>query len=439
MHLNIATLALAGVLGLVFLWWAMKSTETWLIVAILSHLILFLHKRGADTSVFQAVAYSLLFFPGLFWWFAKRVMGSKRILHHWAEFALVAFLGLAFVSIGWAWLYGSSSVKGLREFALFIPYLMYFPLRDYVAENNEKYILGALLFVCMTVAAFDIVEYRLSMAVAHYLWQVVGKRENLGEPLMVGSIIILFGFIAANKYNRVLVITSIAVSSIALALTFSRGYWGTAVFGLFLLVFVLKGAPRRRVLTLSFLSVMAVVVVAMIVFPRLFEDLIEGLGMRLAGSGLKDLSLQSRLAESAVILQHFTLSPVIGYGMGAEFSFFNPITYGTLTTWYVHNGYLFLLYKFGAIGAFLYLSFYGYILVRTARHAAHVVDEKIKTLMWSLFCVMSSMLVVNLTSPQFYDRVAILVFVTISGISAGIIKRDELAARANEGGTRFDR
>lgn len=118
--------------------------------------------------------------------------------------------------------------------------------------------------------------------------------------------------------------------------------------------------------------------------------------------------------------------------MGAEFSFFNPITYGTLTTWYVHNGYLFLLYKFGAVGAFLYLSFYIYILVRTARHAAHVVDEKIKTLLWSLFCVMSSMLVVNLTSPQFYDRVSILVFVTIAGISAGIIKKADESAEQEE-------
>ncbi len=423
MYLNIATLALAGVLGLVFLWWAVKSTETWLIVAILSHLILFLHKRGADTSVYQMVAYSLLFFPGLFWWFTKRLIASKRILENSAEFALVIFLGVALLSISWASFYGFSAIKGIREFALFIPYLMYFPIRDYVGEKGEKNILFALLFVCTAVAIFDIVEYRLSIAVAQYFWQIIGKRENLGEPLMMSSIIIMFGFVAAKKYNLALIVTLIAISSIALVLTFSRGYWGATALGLLLFVFIINGAPRKRAVKLGLISVMTVVLVAAIVFPRLLVDLFQGLGTRLAALGGHDLSLQSRLAESSVILSRFQRSPIIGYGMGAEFSFFNPITYRTLTTWYIHNGYLFMVYKFGLVGAFLYLFFYFHMLRVTAAEARGCEDKATKLLLLSFECVMIAMLIVNLTSPQFYDRVALLILTVLWGISSGIVKR----------------
>lgn len=427
MHLNIVTLALAAVLGLIVMWLAVKSTRTWLIVAILSHLILFIHKHAVtETTVPQAVAYSLLFFPGLLWWFGKRLSESKRIVEHWTEFALLAFLGFAFLSIGWAALENFSTLKGIREFALFLPYLMYFPLRDYIAEHDEKYVVFALLFVAITVAIFDIVEYRLSMVTAKFFWQVMGARENVGEPLMVSSIIIMFGFITAKRYNFFLMAGLIAISTIALVLTFSRGYWGTGAFGLLLLVFILKGDSRKRIVRFGLLSVGAVVLVAAIVFPRLLVDLVVGLGARIAQLGGQDLSLESRLAESAVVLKDIVANPVIGYGMGSRFSFFNPITNMTADTWYIHNGYLFMLYKFGLIGTILYLSFYFRMLGVTAHEAASATDEKLKILLFSFFCIMMSMLIVNFTSPQFYDRVAVLILTILWGISAGVMKRNSL-------------
>lgn len=425
MHLNIVTLALAGVLGLIVLWLAVKSTGTWLIVAILSHLILFLHKHAiTETTLSQALAYSLLFFPGLFWWFGKRFAESKRIVEHWTEFALLAFLGFAFLSIGWAALEDFSMLKGVREFALFLPYLMYFPLRDYIAEHDEMHVVFTLLFVAIVVALFDIVEYRLSMVTAKFFWQVMGARENVGEELMVSSIIIMFGFIALKRYNFFLLAGLIAISTIGLVLTFSRGYWGTGLFALVLLTIILKGTPRKRIIRFGLLSAGAVVLVAAIVFPRLLLDLVGGLGARISQLGGQDLSLQSRLAESAVVIREFMANPVIGYGMGARFSFFNPIDNMTTTTWYVHNGYLFMLFKFGLIGTILYLSFYFRMLGVTAHEAASATDEKLKVLLYSFLCIMISMLLVNFTSPQFYDRVAVLILATLWGISAGVMKRN---------------
>jgi O-antigen ligase len=194
------------------------------------------------------------------------------------------------------------------------------------------------------------------------------------------------------------------------------------VIGILLLAIAAKGSPRRRILTLSALSLIAVVVVAEVVFPRVFGDLIQGLGVRLAKVGLHDISLENRFVESAAVLKKVVVSPIIGYGLGAEFTFFNIITKFSETTWYIHNAYLFLLYKFGIVGTALYLSAYFYMLIKTARYAFNIEEESTRVMLLSFVSVMCVMLIVTVTSPQFYDRVAILVLTTIWGISAGIMK-----------------
>lgn len=430
LHVDVFTLLLAGVLGMLLVWLAIKSTGTWLVIGILSHLILFIHKPYHGISVYQMVAYSMIFYPGLIWWYVKSFSESKKLVENRAELAFTLFMALALASIGWAQISGFSAFKGLREYALFISYLMYFPIRDYVAEKGYRNMLIALLAVCMSIALFDIVEYRLKMAVASYMWQILGGRENLGEPLMMSAIIVFFGFIAAKRYNRNLIIVLIAISSIALVLTFSRGYWGSTAFGLLLLVIFLNGAPRKRIITLSALSVLTVVAVAAILFPKLLVDLFVGVGHRLAMLGGRDLSLQSRLLESGAALKDFARSPILGYGLGARFTFFDPISYMTSDSWYIHNGYVFLLFKFGIVGTFLYMVFYLHIIASTWREASRSIVESDKVLLLSFTSVMGAMLLVNLTSPQFYDRVSILIVTVMWGITAGISRRRKLSESA---------
>lgn len=413
---------LVAVLGILALGFILKSTERWLYVAIPAHLILFLNPHGDLTSLPAAIAYGALFYPGLFLWYAKKLIRSERIIENWGEFALASFLGFACLSIAWASYYNFSTIKGIREFALFFGYLMYFPIREYVAEKGWERILWILLSVCAVAAIYGVVKYKMSISIAEYFWQVIGSREALNEPLFMSALIILFGFVAARRYKLFLITALIALNAVALALTFSRGYWISAIIGIALLAFVTPGNPRRTILTLSVLSTLAVVVVAEIMFPRVFTDLIQGLGVRLAKVSLNDISLENRFVESAAVLKRVALSPIIGYGLGAEFTFFNIITKLSETTWYIHNAYLFLLYKFGIVGTALYLSSYFYMLIKTALFAFRLNDESIRVILMSLVCTMCVMLIVSVTSPQFYDRVAILILTTIWGISAGIMK-----------------
>lgn len=409
-------------LGAVVLWQIFKSTERWLFVAIPAHLILYLNPHGDVTSLPAVLAYSILVYPGIIVYYARKLIKSEKILDNWGEFALMVFLLFASLSIIWASLYDYSTIKGIRELGLFVAYLLFFPIRDHVAEKGAARILWALLSVCAVAALYGIVRYKLSISIAEYFWQVIGSREALNEPLFMSALIILFGLVAARKFNLGVIIALICLNAVALALTFSRGYWITAVIGILLLAIAAKGSPRRRILTLSALSLIAVVVVAEVVFPRVFGDLIQGLGVRLAKVGLHDISLENRFVESAAVLKKVVVSPIIGYGLGAEFTFFNIITKFSETTWYIHNAYLFLLYKFGIVGTALYLSAYFYMLIKTARYAFNIEEESTRVMLLSFVSVMCVMLIVTVTSPQFYDRVAILVLTTIWGISAGIMK-----------------
>ena len=432
-HLNIATFAVVGVLSLVFLWFAAKSTETWLIVAILAHLILALHRREVEgTSVFQAVAYSFLFFPGLIWWFAKKISSGGKIVENWAEFMFVLFLFFALMSIGWAYIDSFSVVKGVREFILFIPYLMIFPMRDYVAEKGAQKIIWAFLIVCIVAAISSIVEYRSAIEVAKFFWQVGASRVRANAAIFLGSVIILYGFIAAKKYNQVLVIAILSMTTIGLVMTFSRGYWIVAIMGIFILSVITKGNARKRVVIFTLISIGSMAAIAFAIFPRMIIDLAEGLLVRFASSNLSDISLQSRFSESLAVLQKIKLSPIIGYGLGAEFSFFDPITYQTATTWYIHNGYLWLIFKFGFVGSFLFLSFYAYMYVKTVSTASRIGGAD-KIMLLSFVTLMTIMLIINLTSPQFYDRGGILVLSMMWGISAGVRKKESASKLGMDG------
>jgi O-antigen ligase len=432
MHLDIATLGLAGVLSIILLWFTFKSTETWLIVGILSHLILFIHGRGDETSLPAAIAYSVIFYPGLFFWFGKKILARERIIHGWEEFALILFMIFAFMSIGWASMYGFSSVKGIREFALFIPYLMYFPIRDHVSVKSEEGIIVALLVVCFFSAVWGVVRYHSLLEVAQYFWQVGGNRIRSNAPLFMAAVIILLAFLAARKYNLLLVLVAISLNAVAEGFTFARGYWAATALGVGLLILTMRGKARRRVLTFSALSLLAVVLTLLVMFPELFSRVILGFGVRLEQTGFADVSLQSRLAESESVLRYIARSPLIGYGLGSEFSFFNPLGYITSVSWYIHNGYLFLLFKFGIVGAALFMAFYSAMFVRTVR-MARTSEGLTKSLLLAFVSIMGVMLIVNITSPQFYDRGSLLILTVMWGIAAGVMEKQKIEGRIRAG------
>ena len=247
-----------GVLGVALYVYVLADDERWLIVAILCHLLLFLRTgpggSGEVTPIgIPDIAFSVIFFPGLILWFVRRIRAREKFLVGWADVVVIVFLVYAFLSIAVSAYQGFSIEKGLREFLLFVPLLLIFPVRkEAEKEHGIRLMIWTLLVTSIGVGLVIIIRYKLDLMAAHYLWQVVGNRQQKEESLYMSGIIILFALLVSNRYSKPLVFFLLGLEMFSLAITFSRGYWITTILGLGASTFFIKGQARRRYLSVTF-------------------------------------------------------------------------------------------------------------------------------------------------------------------------------------------
>ena len=395
--------------------WIFNRTERWIPVAILSHSLLFLHEAKGIGLI--DILFSIIFFGGLIIWFLRKFTKGESVIRGGSDLILVSFLIYAFFGIFLASAYGFSFFKGFREFLLFVPYLLYMPIREYInGKKQVDVVIWSLIIVIVVVGTVDIVRYRLNMTVAQYFWQVISGREAAFESLFMSGVILLATFYAAREYNRVIVTIALGLSAVSLAITFSRGYWIGAVIGVGFLMIFSPGEARKRLVILSSISLLVSIAIVYILFPKIFSDIFEGLVTRLAATGLGDISLRNRFAESSAVLKKVADSPIIGYGLGSFFSFYNLIFQQTSTTWYIHNVYLFMMFKFGVVGTMLYLSFYFMKMFDAIKLALNYNSSFEKIIMTGFVSIMLVMLIISVTSPQFYDRASVLILSVFWGV-----------------------
>ena len=71
-----------------------------------------------------------------------------------------------------------------------------------------------------------------------------------------------------------------------------------------------------------------------------------------------DISFVNRLEEAKQVFSLYIMNPFMGYGLGSTYSFHNIILEKSVETWYVHNAFLYILYKIGFFGLISFLLFY---------------------------------------------------------------------------------
>ncbi len=417
----------AAVLALALYIYILADDKRWLVVAIISHILLFLRvtKGAGETPALgpAEIVFSLIFFPGLLLWFVRRFQTREKFVEGWEDIVTIVFILYAFLGIGIAVYQGFSLQKGFREFLLFVPLLFIFPVRKEAAKKNgRQLIIWALLLLSACVAAYIIARYRVDLLVAKYLWQVAANRQQKEESLYMTAIIILFAFLVGTRYSKGIILPLLALELFALAITFSRGYWITTALGIVSLVFLLKGVARRRLIVFSGVAISLAVIVALAIFPGLFGSVIAGLGERLSSISINTLSLRDRLVESQAVVGKVEANPVIGYGLGSLFSFFDIIHSRTLETWYIHNAYLFLLFKFGLTGFLLFLTMYlkrVSTLFKLWRKTQSTADN---ALVSAMLLIPLMMLFISVTSPQFDDRGSLLILAIVWGLGEAMWK-----------------
>jgi len=400
----------------------MKFLNKWLLIAIGSHLLLFI-ERSEGISLYELL-FTIIFYPSLLIWFFYKWWFGFAIIQTKSDLSIFMFLIFGFISIFISYIYGGDLIKGLREWILFTPYLLFFPLRDYIIDLKRfRNVLLIIITVGSFVSLINIVKYYTSLGYAEYLYEIWGRRQALEESLYMSSIILGITLLSVGERPKYFLFISILLNMTSLAFTFSRGYWIATSTGIILIILLSEWKIKKQLFRWGIIATLLILIFIITLFPNLYTAIREGIIIRLTSIGYGDISLQARFIESRTILNLILLNPILGSGFGSLYSFYDLILQHYKNTWYIHNGYLFILFKVGILGFIFYFWFYFSKTVTLFKSMLIIYEKKIKSIMSGLMVVPIIMLLLSFSSPQFYDRASILVLTIVWGAAEGLKNR----------------
>ncbi|MBI1807849.1 MAG: O-antigen ligase family protein [Ignavibacteria bacterium] len=411
---GVAPLLPAALVAIIFGFWSIQSPKVWVVTVILFHILILPKSEGI--TVWE-ILFGLYFLGGTGVWFVRKFLRRGKIILSRADTCLIVFFSLVLLSIIPGLLNHATILKWFREMITFSAYLAYFPLREALSDKRTLPLVGiGFLILALSIGWQNLTNYRHAATSAIYAWQLLSGRQTANEPLFMASILVgvpMFLYAKSLK-SRLFLLMLIAFFMIALVLTFSRGYWIGAILGMVVLLLMMNGKDRiRMVVTTAILGILAVGIMTLFFSSQsstIFKTIVGRLGSN-SLSVASDISLYTRLAETRAVFDLITHNPLVGYGLGFLFRFYNPADRVTVETWYVHNGYLFLWLKLGLFGLMAFLFAYVTMIRDGYRMTKAQKNEFSGYLLSGLLSVLVAMLAVSITSPQFITRDSILIII----------------------------
>lgn len=395
-------------LGVLF-WCFMSPVGGLCVVLMLSSLII----RGTEGITIQEAVYASLFVTVILGWGARRLVIGLPLTITWTDRMFVWFLMICLASVVPAVLYGNALLRWFRELIPFLMFAPYLIIITTVRRTREiRWFCLAFIFVSLMIGINNLIEYRNSAVKAEYLWELMAGRRALNESLFFVSLtilLILVAFEGFRGWRTVGYLSLIVFFLVALAVTFTRGYWVATLIALMVAIVQMPSGRRRTAIRyLAGLALAGTVLVTLLVGPLVVEvasAVAERFGS--ISSAMLDLSIKHRLAESMAAFHLIMRNPIVGYGLGFLYSFY-PLIPADLPTWYVHNVYLFLWLKLGIFGLTTFLVFYLSVVIHGYRAYRRTEDPFLKPLTLGITSVMVAMIPLSITSPQFIQKDSIL-------------------------------
>jgi O-antigen ligase len=209
------------------------------------------------------------------------------------------------------------------------------------------------------------------------------------------------------------------VITVALLLTFARGFWVGAFAGTLVVMLLSPATIRWRMLKLSAVMLVVAGFASYVFSGGIVGRLLESVGDRMLSSGksLGDISLRARFIESQALIDRILPSPLIGNGLGARYSFYNVLQHTTSTTTYAHNGYLYLLFKLGLAGTGLLVVWFLKLLTVAWAGSRSTTGRPFMTAMIRASAgVLCGLLIITITSNVFIERESLLIVAIIGAL-----------------------
>ncbi len=390
----------------------------------------FMRDSSAGVSFYDIIS-GIFYLGGLaIWFFHKIIIKKERIIYSFTDWLIIAFFILLIPNLFIALLNGVKLIDWIREFGLFILILYYFPVRDIIIEKRDLVIL--LLIMLVVTVILNLAQfyqyYSLLQKEFLYVYQLATSiRYN--QSLYTTSIIFGMAFAALqrNFILRFLLLIFSVMTVVALIATFSRTYWVLVLVNLSIIFFFIPKYGRRFIIIATLIGTSIFTIFTYIVFKDKVEFFFYVLEKRFisTAAGVKDISIQMRLNEFDGAWEQIEKYPLGGSGLARKFSYYDPIGVTTQRTHFIHNGYLYLIYRLGYPLAFVFFIYLLMIFIKSFYYAFKTKDIFYKTIAICSATSIMMMLITNLVTTTIPLREGSLLMGLIIGFIA-IIERKHI-------------
>lgn len=391
---------------------------------------------------FREILYALYLYSLLAHWYALRLFFYREsFLQTPQDKALFVFLVLLPCTIPLTILFNGSLVGAASEAFSLSLLALYFPLKEACARYRHGPRTLLLIVVCigMLVAMRNLLNYQQMLSNVTQAWQVAtGRVVTNDNLLMVCSLFSLTLLIfARRRWSFGLLLGCFLVCFGGLLLTQSRGYWLAFLLGAVAMFVLVEARYRKRMLLLGGLGLVALVGIGLAFFAAYMDVLLGGLLDRFASVGsaaTSDVSLINRFREARTAMSYVVKNPVLGYGMGVPYTFYDIAHQATDFDALVHNGYVGLWYKFGLWGLGLMLFFWAGTIWRGVQ--AFLTKQGSS---WMRLCGLAGALSLiaftlsTITSNPFFLKDSLFIFSVAAGLAGGAYERSRIEQRRRPG------
>jgi hypothetical protein len=328
--------------------------------------------------------------------------------------AVGGMLAIALLQAVRGWRYGADLGQVGYEFRVLLGWstvAIAIPLLTDAAQRMRLF--KGLLGVGIAVGIYGLLQYFEMLSFLPYAEGQAGLREGVrftseGKGQIQGGlfafpICVLVGFAVLtsgtvrSRVGQIALLALVGLNAIGLLLTYERTFWLATFLGLGFIAVRAGFAQRMRVVVLVLGLVLVLAPVMSTIAPGALSAASERL-LSLNQYGSDD-SVRYRLQEGRHVIDKIQAHPLIGWGLADEVFYGLPWLQTPPTADpFAHNGYLWLAWKLGIVGALLLLAAIGWAIV--ARPPPDI-DPLFRAVRLGAQAGLLLMVVISITFPSF--------------------------------------
>ncbi|MFN3595957.1 MAG: O-antigen ligase family protein [Rubricoccaceae bacterium] len=368
-----------------------------------------------------------LYYLGYFaaWYTLRMLVYRERLVRGVGEGALAFFMLYMTAALFLTLLHGGNPGQGLREWIALSMLGFYFPVREACEryENGTRLVLLLIVYLGSVSLFRNVLHFQETIVAATYAWEVARARATSNELILMSAALASLALAAVSRRPAafLLGVAGFAAFAVGVVLTQWRAYYVSLALGAAVVFALARGRERRRLGAGALLAVVASTGAAYLIAGDMLLLLAYGLLDRLLSigtAGKVDISFLNRLLESRSLWPLVLANPIVGYGLGTDFAFFDVTTRTTWVKSYAHNGYLTMWYKFGVVGLGALLLFWGSAIARALRVRAQPNPWRRAAALLAA-AVLLSLIPSFYVSAPFTTADTVIMFALMLGLAAG--------------------